>query len=377
MKKTYAEIGIDKLVPYSEHLFSLYDEERLQELSESIKQHGILSPLIVRKYDFKGNYMILSGHNRANAAKLVGLRSAPCIVVDKLTEDEEKLITIESNFYQRSIDNMKTSELAKAISMWYNTIKKQGSRTDLVDEIEQLEIECQKAAEIGKYFVNSENKNIEKSPENPQEIGANITSEQLCTKATKAYDSAEIISQKTKLSPYNIRRYVRIAKLPDDILAYVDSGAISFVSAVELSYLTPQVLTYIHNALQLTSLKITSVSVEAARKLRTLVKKDVVTFKDVIDILKPVHRKSGVKITLKPELISEYFSGKSKKVVMSKLKNSLELTEHQIPELFAKHELEIDDDYYKAVYDILVDYFTKTPDHPDHTEANTKEVDGI
>ena len=377
MKKTYAEIGIDKLVPYSEHLFSLYDEERLQELSESIKQHGILSPLIVRKYDFKGNYMILSGHNRANAAKLVGLRSAPCIVVDKLTEDEEKLITIESNFYQRSIDNMKTSELAKAISMWYNTIKKQGFRTDLVDEIEQLEIECQKAAEIGKYFVNSENKNIEKAPENPQEIGANITSEQLCTKATKAYDSAEIISQKTKLSPYNIRRYVRIAKLPDDILAYVDSGAISFVSAVELSYLTPQVLTYIHNALQLTSLKITSVSVEAARKLRTLVKKDVVTFKDVIDILKPVHRKSGVKITLKPELISEYFSGKSKKVVMSKLKNSLELTEHQIPELFAKHELEIDDDYYKAVYDILVDYFTKTPDHPDHTEANTKEVDGI
>lgn len=377
MKKTYAEIGIDKLVPYSEHLFSLYDEERLQELSESIKQHGILSPLIVRKYDFKGNYMILSGHNRANAAKLVGLRSAPCIVVDKLTEDEEKLITIESNFYQRSIDNMKTSELAKAISMWYNTIKKQGFRTDLVDEIEQLEIECQKAAEIGKYFVNSENKNIEKAPENPQEIGANMTSEQLCTKATKAYDSAEIISQKTKLSPYNIRRYVRIAKLPDDILAYVDSGAISFVSAVELSYLTPQVLTYIHNALQLTSLKITSVSVEAARKLRTLVKKDVVTFKDVIDILKPVHRKSGVKITLKPELISEYFSGKSKKVVMSKLKNSLELTEHQIPELFAKHELEIDDDYYKAVYDILVDYFTKTPDHPDHTEANTKEVDGI
>ena len=204
-----------------------------------------------------------------------------------------------------------------------------------------------------------------------------MTSEQLCTKATKAYDSAEIISQKTKLSPYNIRRYVRIAKLPDDILAYVDSGAISFVSAVELSYLTPQVLTYIHNALQLTSLKITSVSVEAARKLRTLVKKDVVTFKDVIDILKPVHRKSGVKITLKPELISEYFSGKSKKVVMSKLKNSLELTEHQIPELFAKHELEIDDDYYKAVYDILVDYFAKTPDHPDHTEANTKEVDGI
>ena len=377
MKKTYAEIGIDKLVPYSEHLFSLYDKERLQELSESIKQHGILSPLIVRKYDFKGNYMILSGHNRANAAKLVGLRSAPCIVVDKLTEDEEKLITIESNFYQRSIDNMKTSELAKAISMWYNTIKKQGFRTDLVDEIEQLEIECQKAAEIGKYFVNSENKNIEKAPENPQEIGANMTSEQLCTKATKAYDSAEIISQKTKLSPYNIRRYVRIAKLPDDILAYVDSGAISFVSAVELSYLTPQVLTYIHNALQLTSLKITSVSVEAARKLRTLVKKDVVTFKDVIDILKPVHRKSGVKITLKPELISEYFSGKSKKVVMSKLKNSLELTEHQIPELFAKHELEIDDDYYKAVYDILVDYFTKTPDHPDHTEANTKEVDGI
>ena len=129
--------------------------------------------------------MILSGHNRANAAKLVGLRSAPCIVVDKLTEDEEKLITIESNFYQRSIDNMKTSELAKAISMWYNTIKKQGFRTDLVDEIEQLEIECQKAAEIGKYFVNSENKNIEKAPENPQEIGANITSEQLCTKATK------------------------------------------------------------------------------------------------------------------------------------------------------------------------------------------------
>lgn len=361
MKRTFSEIKIDKLVPYSEHLFSLYDGERLKELSESIKLHGVLTPLIVRKYDLIGNYMILSGHNRANASKLAGLTSVPCIIVEKLTEQEEKLIVIETNFYQRSIDNIKTSELAKTIAEWYNLLKSQGFRRDMLTEIEQIERENERLEMLENGNETNEKKSHEKSALNPHKTEVSSTSGHI---GQLSSESAEIIAEKTKLSPRNVRRYVRVAKLSDELLVYVDNEAIPFLAAVELSYLSKSQQNYILNVLQLEDLKIKTISVAAAKALRLKNEKDKLqTFKDVVEALKPITiKKIDTKVTLKSDFVSQYFINTPKKDVIKKVKKSVELTEKKIPELLDKYGFEIseDEDIYGVIYDMLQSYCEET-----------------
>lgn len=88
-------LPLDKIKAFHDHPFHLYEGERLQDMVESIKEHGVLMPVIVQKK--KGGYEMLSGHNRANAAKLVGLEEIPAIVKDGLIEQEAYVYVIETN----------------------------------------------------------------------------------------------------------------------------------------------------------------------------------------------------------------------------------------------------------------------------------------
>ncbi|NLP18146.1 MAG: ParB N-terminal domain-containing protein [Firmicutes bacterium] len=140
------EAEISRLKPFGNHPFRLYEGERLDDMVESIKEHGILMPLIVRpviidledkdvgKYD----YEILSGHNRANAAVLAGLEKVPIIVKEGLTDEEAMLVVTETNLIQRSFAELSHSEKAKILTVRHKAIKEQGQKTDLIKEIESL-----------------------------------------------------------------------------------------------------------------------------------------------------------------------------------------------------------------------------------------------
>lgn len=129
-------LKLEQLVPFLNHPFKLYEGERLNEMVESIKNYGVIVPIVVRKKGLK--YEILSGHNRVNAAKLAGLIDVPSVIKEGLTEEEAILIVTETNLMQRSFNDLEHSERATVIATRHSAIKSQGVRTDLLNEIEKL-----------------------------------------------------------------------------------------------------------------------------------------------------------------------------------------------------------------------------------------------
>ena len=113
------QIPCDQLHPYHNHKFELYSGERLEDMVASIKENGVLSPIIVQPVE--DGYEILIGHNRWNASKLAGLPTVPAIVKTGLTEEEAEMYVIESNVMQRGFENLRIMHGPKDkehLSLW-------------------------------------------------------------------------------------------------------------------------------------------------------------------------------------------------------------------------------------------------------------------
>ena len=130
-------LPIKKIRPFHDHPFHLYEGDRLEDMVASVKEHGILNPVIVQEID--GGYEMLSGHNRMNAAKLVGLKEIPAIVKTDLSEEEAYVYVIETNLMQRSFSDLLISEKAAVLKARYEKGSCQGKRNDIVREIAHLE----------------------------------------------------------------------------------------------------------------------------------------------------------------------------------------------------------------------------------------------
>ena len=130
-------LPIKKIRPFHDHPFHLYEGERLEDMVASIREHGILNPVIVQEID--GGYEMLSGHNRMNAAKLVGLKEIPAIVKIDLSEEEAYIYVIETNLMQRSFSDLLISEKAAVLKAGYEKGACQGKRNDILKEIAKLE----------------------------------------------------------------------------------------------------------------------------------------------------------------------------------------------------------------------------------------------
>ena len=130
-------IQINNIQPFHDHPFHLYEGERLEDMIASVKEHGILNPVIVQKID--GGYEMLSGHNRMNAAKLAGLKEVPAIVKTDLSEEEAYVYVIETNLMQRSFSDLLISEKAAVLKARYEKESCQGRRNDIIEEIARLE----------------------------------------------------------------------------------------------------------------------------------------------------------------------------------------------------------------------------------------------
>lgn len=130
-------LPIKKIRPFHDHPFHLYEGDRLEDMVASVREHGILNPVIVQEID--GGYEMLSGHNRMNAAKLVGLKEIPAIVKTDLSEEEAYVYVIETNLMQRSFSDLLISEKAAVLKARYEKEACQGKRNDILKEIAKLE----------------------------------------------------------------------------------------------------------------------------------------------------------------------------------------------------------------------------------------------
>ncbi len=200
------EMDFAQMEPFPNHKFKLYEGQQLADMVESIRQFGILLPIILW-HNEEGKYIILSGHNRRNAAQLAGLSKGPVIVREHLTYDEAVLIVTETNLRQRSFGDMSHSERAYCLAQHYEALKSQGRRNDLLDEIETLL--------------------------NPHESGEISTSSQVETKLR----SDEKLGGEYGLSHAKVARYIRLARLNTKLLERVDAGEIAFLAAYDLSFI--------------------------------------------------------------------------------------------------------------------------------------------
>ena len=122
VKNAVQSIDINKLVPYKNHCFKLYEGERLDDMVRSVQQYGIMVPIIVRNISDSDKYEILSGHNRVNAARVAGKKNVPTIIKENLPDEFAELYLIETNLLQRGFKELRISEQAFAVAMRYKKL---------------------------------------------------------------------------------------------------------------------------------------------------------------------------------------------------------------------------------------------------------------
>lgn len=271
------EVEIDRLIPFSNHPFKLYEGERFNNMVRSINELGIIVPVIVRQ---KGdNYEILSGHNRVNAAKVAGLNKVPVSIKENIDDEEAILIVTETNLMQRSFSDMLFSERAAALSEHHKALTSQGKRTDLLKEIETM----LKADEM-------------KVEETSRLLGEKLT-------------SADETGRSFNLSGRTVSRYLRICYLIKKLKNRLDIEEIPFFAAVELSYLKEDEQNIIEDILTENKFRIDLKKSQALRDYSEKNKLDEETANSILsgELNKKAKPNKPATIKLKPKLISKYF----------------------------------------------------------------------
>lgn len=182
--KNITYIEVEKLKPFKNHPYYVKDDDEMMNFTESIKENGILSPLIVRPIE-NNEYEVISGHRRLHAGIKVGMDKIPALIYE-MDRDAAAIALVDSNLHR---DNVLPSERAFAYKLKMEALSHQGKRTDL-------------------------------------------TSAQVEPKL-----STEIIGENENVSRETVKRYIHLTKLLPKLLEYVDEGRIAFTPAVELSYL--------------------------------------------------------------------------------------------------------------------------------------------
>lgn len=188
------DIDVRAIYPFENHPFKVLDDEKMDELVESIKANGVLTPVLLRPDD-EGTYEMISGHRRLHAAKRVGLLRIPAIVKE-MTNDEATIVMVDSNVQREEI---LPSEKAFAYRMKLEAIKRQGARTDLT------------------------------SPQN----GAKLV-------------AADVVGQSMGVSGTQVSRMVRLTELITPLLNMVDEKRLAISVGVEISFMNKNVQQWIY-----------------------------------------------------------------------------------------------------------------------------------
>ena len=187
------EIEIGRIHSFPNHPFKVLDDDKMETLVDSIRENGILNPVIVRP-DQTGNYEMISGHRRLHAAGIVGLKKIPAIVKE-MTDDEATIVMVDANVQREEI---LPSERAWSLKMKMDALSRQGKRTDLTS-----------GHDVPKLTV-------------------------------------DVLGEETGISGRQVKRYIRLTELIPELLELIDSKKLQFVLGVDISYFDEQVQKWVY-----------------------------------------------------------------------------------------------------------------------------------
>lgn len=308
ISRTDNEIGYDremelsKLTDFPLNKFPAYEGKRLEDMVESIKNFGVLTPLIVWKKE--DSYIILSGHNRKRAAELAGLKTVSVYIKENLTDDEANLIMGETNFRQQSFTDMKHSQKAFCLKQHYTVMKNQGIKNDIIDAIESQNIMQKNNA----GFADSDTENL------------------TLPKIKARVRNSKILGEEYGLNHATISKYIRIADLCIELLEQLDNGYIAFSAAYQLTFINnetaqKEIAAAVKNGAAIEAVK--------AYKLREYFEKHGRLTEDNIKEILAKRPKQSETVTLKPGKLKKYFTnGESKQQIERTIIEILEMYYH-------------------------------------------------
>ena len=241
-------MAVASIVPNLKNPYK-YREEDMKPLEDSIRENGIIQPLMVRKDDKAEVYEIISGHRRYLAATRLEMTEVPVVVLD-ITKEEADIILVDSNLHREHILH---SEKAFAYKMKMDALKKQGKRTDLTSD----------------------------------QVGPKL--------------SAKEISDEDSAS--QVKRYIRLTKLIPKLLAMVDENKISFSVGVELSYLTKTEQT---NLFDFIEKELCTPSLSQAQKLKKLSQEGTLNADEMSSVMKQPKPNQVLTVKISDDKISKY-----------------------------------------------------------------------
>lgn len=269
-------LPVDKIRPFPAHPFHLYEGERLQDMVESVREHGVLNPVIVRKTP--EGYEMLSGHNRMNAAKIAGMKEIPAIVKEELSDEEAYVYVIETNVMQRSFTDLAVSEKAAVLAEHYDKTCCQGKRNDIIQELEML---------------------------------SGIQSKETCGHNGHKLKSRDAVASEYGLSSRNVARYLRINSLIQPFKDLIDENKLAFLAAVDLSYLTEEEQTMVWKMIIRKKFKMKPKMAAELRKQAGELTEQVVG--EILEILnmKGQNNNAGINLTIPSGVYEKHFKGMS------------------------------------------------------------------
>lgn len=247
-----SEIEIDKIKCFRDHPFKVLDDDKMSELVESVKEKGILTPVLVRPVG--DDFEMISGHRRMHAAVLAGLNMIPAIIRE-MSDDDATIAMVDANIQR---EELLPSERGFAFKMKMEAMKRQGKRTDL-------------------------------------------TSSQIGTKSR----ADQILGEEVGMSRNQVQRYIRLTELIPELLDMVDDKRIQFTIAVEISYIPQNIQQWVYEYIRENG----PIKPNQVEILRKYIKLEPMTQRKLIQILNEsqVGAKPAVKVTLSEKKLRSYF----------------------------------------------------------------------
>ncbi len=261
------DLKIDEIMPFQNHPFKVQDDEKMEELVNSIKHNGILNPVLVRP-SADNRYEMISGHRRMHAAKLAGLEVLPAFIRE-LSDDDATVVMVDSNLQR---EELLPSEKAFAYKMKYEAMRRQGARNDLTSP--QNETKSKKAT----------------SSQNGTRFRADIA-----------------LAEQVGESRNQLQRYIRLTELIPEMLELVDLKRMPMVTAVDISFIPQEIQKYLYEYIKDNGM-VKSYQVTALRKY--LESEDTISQAAMIRLLNDnlPGKTPTKKVTFTEKKLRKYFS---------------------------------------------------------------------
>ena len=275
-------LPLSELHPFANHPFQVRDDEEMDKMVDSVKEYGVMTPAIVRPRKL-GGYEIVAGHRRCHASQRAGAETMPCIVRD-MDDDTAIILMVDSNCQR---EHILPSEKAKAYEMKLEAIRRKAGRP---------------------------------SKENSRQVVGD-------------FESADLVGQASGESGRQVQRFIRLNKLPPELMQLVDDGKLKPTPAVELSYLTPEeqedFLSYMEE-------EGCTPSLSQAQKLKSASKDSVLTqdkIREIMTARPPSVKAREPQLTIAVSKVEKYFprgftSEQMQTVIMKLLENYSRAHQH-------------------------------------------------